>query len=408
MIYLHIGAMKTGTTYVQSLLMENREQLAAAGFLVPGEHWVDQLHAVRDVLGGGLGYPEVGPKSKGAWPVLAREMLEADAASIVSMEFLSFADPRRARRVVASLAPSDVHVVLTVRDLTATIPALWQTNVRTGSRDTWHSFMEDVRRASGSARWWGRFSPSTPLRTFLRTQDVAYMLRTWRRTLPANRIHVVTVPRASAPSSLLWDRFAAVLGLPPEVTVEPPAQANESIGYASTELLRRVNAELGRLPARDYNQTMLDFLALRILAARREIETRACIDRATCEFGLGWNDRTRRAISESGVDVIGDLDDLPTELSDEHEQLIVDRQPPPSADEILDAAKPAEQAMRRLIRRRSRRLARRGVDVDLPPDLGGPFPPRTWQDSPDPVTAAARQIAGLARTAIDLQRRLRD
>ena len=328
-VYLHIGAMKTGTTYVQSLLMENREQLASAGLLVPGEHWVDQLHAVRDVLGGGLGYPEVGPKSRGAWPVLAREMLDADAASIVSMEFLSFADPRRARRIVASLAPADVHVVLTVRDLTATIPALWQTNVRTGSRDTWHAFMEDVRRANGSARWWGRFSPSTPLRTFLRTQDVPYMIRTWRRAVDADRIHVVTVPRASSPSSLLWDRLAAVVGVPPEVCVEQPAQANESIGYPSTELLRRVNAELGRLPARDYNQTMLDFLALRILAERREIETRACLDRPTCEFGLAWNGRTRRAIADSGVEVVGDLEDLPTEMTEQHEQLIVDQQPPP-------------------------------------------------------------------------------
>ena len=69
---------------------------------------------------------------------------------------------------------------------------------------------------------------------------------------------------------------------------------------------------------------------------------------------------------------------------------------------------PAEQAMRRLIRRRSRRLARRGVEVELPADLGGPRPPRTWRDSSDPVAAAAQQIAGLARTAIDLQRRLRD
>jgi hypothetical protein len=245
------------------------------------------------------------------------------------------------------------------------------------------------------------------LRSFLRTQDVPYMLRTWLRAVPADRIHVVTVPRAPSPPTLLWERLAHVLGVPPEVCVEPPAQANESIGYASTELLRRVNVELGRLPARDYNQTMLDFLALRILAARREVETRACLDRTTCEFGLAWNDRTRRAISDSGVQVVGDLEDLPTELTEQHEQLIVDDQPVPSTDEVLDAARPADQAMRRLIRRRARRLARRGVEVNLPADLGGPRPPQTWPDSADPVTAAAQQVAGLARTAIDLQRRLR-
>ena len=57
--------MKTGTTFVQGLLMQNRERLAAAGLLIPGERWVDQLHAVRDVLGGGPGYPDVGPAPGG-------------------------------------------------------------------------------------------------------------------------------------------------------------------------------------------------------------------------------------------------------------------------------------------------------------------------------------------------------
>jgi hypothetical protein len=202
--------------------------------------------------------------------------------------------------------------------------------------------------------------------------------------------------------------LAAVVGVPPEVCVEPATQANESIGYASTELLRRVNQELGRIPARDYNQTMLDFLAMKVLAERRDVEGRASIDRATCQFGLAWNDRTRRAISVSGVQVVGDLEDLPTGPTELHERRIVDGQPPPSVEEILAAAEPAERAMRQLVRRRCRRLARRGDDVELSPGLGGAHPPSTWADSPDPVTDAARQVAGLARTAIDLRRRLRD
>lgn len=407
MVYLHIGAMKTGTTFVQSLLMQNREQLAAAGLLIPGKRWAEQVHAVRDVLGGGLGYPNLGPKSRGAWGDLRHEILAADSASIVSMEFLSFADPRRARRIVDSLAPADVHVVLTVRDATPAIPALWQTNTRTGSTDTWRSFMNDVRRAAGWANRWGRFSPSTPLRTFLRTQDVAYMVRTWRRVLPAGRIHVVTVPGPGAPRTLLWERLAAVVGVPPETCTEPPAHANESIGYPSTELLRRVNAQLGRVPAPDYNQTVLEFLALRILAARRDIETRALLDRRTAELGPAWNDRSRQAIGELGIEVEGDLGELPTELGDQHEELIVEDQPPPSDAELLDAALPAERAMRRLIRRRARRLTARGVEVDLPLGLGGPHPPRTWRSGSDPVEMAVRQVAGLVRTAMDLQRRLR-
>jgi hypothetical protein len=34
--------------------------------------------------------------------------------------------------------------------------------------------------------------------------------------------------------------------------------------------------------------------------------------------------------------------------------------------------------------------------------------PDRWNGDPDPVTAAAKEVAGVARTAIDLHRRLRD
>ena len=49
-IFLHIGAMKTGTTYIQTVLSENRERLIEEGVLFPGERWRSQVRAVEDVL----------------------------------------------------------------------------------------------------------------------------------------------------------------------------------------------------------------------------------------------------------------------------------------------------------------------------------------------------------------------
>ena len=36
-VYLHIGAPKTGTTYLQEVLFTNRARLAEHGVLYPGE-----------------------------------------------------------------------------------------------------------------------------------------------------------------------------------------------------------------------------------------------------------------------------------------------------------------------------------------------------------------------------------
>ena len=83
-----------------------REQGAprCSGLSPSRKGWVHEVRAVQDVLGGGLGYPEAAPNTAGEWAALARRMLDhRGAASILSMEFLSLANPRRARRVLRSL-----------------------------------------------------------------------------------------------------------------------------------------------------------------------------------------------------------------------------------------------------------------------------------------------------------------
>ena len=49
-IYLHIGAPKTGTTYLQDMLWANKDVLERAGVLVPGHYPYARVPAVRDVL----------------------------------------------------------------------------------------------------------------------------------------------------------------------------------------------------------------------------------------------------------------------------------------------------------------------------------------------------------------------
>ncbi len=404
-VFLHVGAMKTGTTYLQHVLTANAGELAVAGFLFPGGTWGAQVRAVRDILRLGREDPILTAESSGAGAALAAEILSRpDAVSIVSMEFLSFADVRGARRVVRSLPGAEVHVVLTVRDAVRSIPSLWQTAVENGATTTWAQFQRD---ACAAASITGRLSRAQSVQQVRGAQDVPRMLRVWGAAVGGERLHIITVPPAGTSPRLLWERFERVVELPPKSCLRPPQQANESLGYASTELMRLLNEELGGLPRSDYLPTVKEQLGLRVLAQRRGVESRPTSAAATRERGLAWNLRVRRAVERRGLPVSGTLEDLPVRRGSMPPGKAC---PPPGADELLEAAATAVDGLHALVRRRVRRLERAGVTVSpcLSARDASVSDVHRWDGFPDPVGAAVTEIAGLSRTAIGLHRLLRD
>lgn len=408
-VFLHIGAMKTGTTYLQRVLLDHRGRLAEDGYLFPGRTWRAQIRAAQEIAAMPRD-PVLRREVTGAWDALRKEMLaHRGVGSIVSMEFLSHGSAEQARAAVESLAPAQVHVVLTLRDAVGIVPAQWQTDVRNAQTDTWPDYMASVRRQTGlRARLsnrlgdrLGRVAAGASLSRFQRFHDVAHIVEAWSPCVPPERFHVVTVPASSADPTLLWRRFAEVTGLDPALG-ELSERANESMGYASTELLRRVNLALTDVPASDYNPTVREKLAPDGLVPRSSQETRARLDRATFDFALGWNARSLDALSSAGLRLVGDPDDLPTQEQPRHESVVADDQPPPSTEELLAAATDALAAARDLVEARARRAAKRGVDAA---DLTGhePGPPSALGD---PVDVAAAEIAQLCRDAIEIRRRL--
>lgn len=408
-VHLHIGAMKTGTTFLQGLLSQHRDQLAEAGLLYPGAGWRDQVRAVQDVMGSTHGDPTIEAQARGAWRRVTREMLaHSGGASLLSMEFLSHADVDQAHRVISSLGSAEVHVVITVRDATATIPAQWQTAVRNGSTLRWEDFRRGARRAGGRRARPGRWSDPAATK-FRNAQDVARMLDVWRRFVPADRIHVVTVPRHASDPLVLWRRFSAAFGIDLEVDLdETSVRGNRSLGYASTEVLRRVNDVLtagADSPAlSDYNALVRDELAGRVLAGRDTREARPALDHRTADFALAWNARTADALRTTGVDLIGELGDLPVRAG--RRRVSGDpRQPPPTAVELVEVAEEALPAFRRTVVRRAARARRRGIDVpSLPRAVTSGRQGKAYDDA---LGAAVQEIADLCRHGIALRRALR-
>ncbi|MGN6678432.1 MAG: hypothetical protein ACTHKL_11770, partial [Streptosporangiaceae bacterium] len=129
-LYLHIGEPKTGTTFVQETLWDNRAKLAARGVLLPGYSDRDHSRASRDLRS--TRRPESDPAEKwqGEWDVLTGQALQAPQAAVISDEVLAACQPDTADRAVRKLHAAEVHIVLTTRDIGSLLPAEWQETIK--------------------------------------------------------------------------------------------------------------------------------------------------------------------------------------------------------------------------------------------------------------------------------------
>lgn len=263
-IYLHIGAMKTGTTYLQALLNANADALRDTGYLYPGQRGrYSQSLAARDVLNM-TGDTVALQKARGEWDRIREEMLDFEGnASVFSKEFLSFARKDLAGTVVDSLDSAQVHGILTVRDAAATTPAQWQQGMQSKNTTSWAQFVDQITAEPPDAGTWG-------VKTFRRAQDIPRMLNAWLAHIPPERFTVVTVPGRGSPRRLLWERFAEANGVDPAVASRSAPRRNESIGAASAELLRRLNERLTDVRVSDYRPTMTNTLAANVPRIRSQ------------------------------------------------------------------------------------------------------------------------------------------
>lgn len=334
-VVLHIGAMKTGTTYLQNLLKANRRALRAQGWLVPGGPLV--TGGVREVMGltdAGARTGDGCPK----WDKVCSQVREWDGAgSLISMEFLSYAGPERAQKVLAALGPERVHVVLTVRDARGALPSQWQSYSRNGGELAWPEFAGQLagadRRKGGAA-----------VKAFHRTQDIPRMIGVWGALLPQARLTVVTVPPSGSPRDELWQRFCNAAGVSVDGTVvEGSAFGNPALGYGSVELLRRINAAGLRQVRPSAYRKVVRYVARNHLIPLREGESRPQLDRATAQFALDLNRRTLAAVRERAV-LVGRPEELPTDVDTSN----LPQLPPPAPEtEVAAAAEAARAGMLR-------------------------------------------------------------
>ena len=294
-LVLHAGLMKSGTTYIQHRLVRSPDGLAQHGFSFAGRTWHDQVVAVSDLLGTKR---RARGDFDGAWERMAQDIRARSGTVVISMEFLGPASAEHIRRIVADLPGTRIEMVLTVRDLSRTAVAMWQENIKNGRSHTWGAYLRDVRARDGATG-----------RMFWRQQGAFGVVQRWRSVLGEENVTLVTVPRPGADSDELWRRFCTAIGLAPE-SCPPTPPANESLGAASVQVMRRVNEALQGydIPWPQYSKELKFGLAKSILTRRRRDEE---------PLGLRtprWLRKEAAAMKErlrgSGVRIVGDLDDL--------------------------------------------------------------------------------------------------
>ena len=297
-VFLHLGLPKTGTTYLQTVMWADRDRMRSQGVLLPGRERRDHLWSTR-VIREHPNLPTYEERVRESWGVLKAEIAAWDGTALISHEFFAGAAPGQAARMVADLAPAEVHLVVTAREPVGLYSGGWQESLKNRDARTMPEFAEAEVSESPMSVWnW-------------RTLDVRLVLERWAPTVPAEQVHVLPLPRPGAPRELLWQRFAGLVGLDPDSFDLSPTFPNESMGVVEAETLRRVNLHL---KDEDFERPFDRGVYIRTFLADERLATRGGEKYWPTEAILG-ECRARAVaavehIEASGYDVIGDVRDL--------------------------------------------------------------------------------------------------
>ena len=341
-IFVHVGLQKTGTSYLQAALLASRDRIAEAGLdLVPPtkRECFELMVVVRNRYEARRD-PESDRNTLERFTAQLREA--PGSRAVYSQESLAPASRAQMQRLLDACDGREVHVVLTVRDLARGIPSAWQEELKAGGTATYPEYLVRLQAQESDAQ---------PRRPWIHL-DAAAVLRRWSEAVPADRIHVVTVPPPGSHPTALLERFARVLEVDPSLLTPEDRPSNSSLGHVQAEVLRRVNAGLPEEAHRRYiyAEVVKRGFARGVLGAQEREKVLVPAElRPWCD---AVTERQTAEIAAAGYRVEGSLDDLGC-----LDSAFVDELRSPSEGEVAAASVAALTSM--LAARASEEAARR-------------------------------------------------
>ncbi len=237
-LYVHIGLSKSGTSALQRYLWRSVEALASAGVGLP---LVGRPEHVRRLLGP-LGYRSVHGFTRDVDLSALRDLGDRIRDTpgdrlLMSVEDLTEADAERIKLFgeMAHDAGTEVHVVVTARNLAKQLPSEWQQFLKHRRTVAYPDFLEEARTGvgeDGDNFWWRQHLPRVCER--------------WSLAAAPERVHVLTIPPVAEDASAVYRLFGSVVGFDHALLdARLDVAVNESYGYLEAEMLRRVNVALG-------------------------------------------------------------------------------------------------------------------------------------------------------------------
>ncbi len=299
---IHIGAPKSGTTFVQRALWQQRQRLRDVGVHLPGDRAQDMFLAAIEVRETFEFWGRDPQALAGTWARLCAQARAVGGTTVLSHELLGAATKEQVSRALAELDGLEIHVLVTLRDIARQLISSWQEEVKNGRTTTFAAYQTKIVDKMRSSDFTG---------AFWRFQQTVTMLDRWGRTLPPERVHLVVAPPPGAPPGQLWARFADAVGFDSESVPVPEVtgRANQTLGIEQVAVLRRVNHALdGRIQHPEYGRVVKRRFAQRLLAAQPGTRPECPVE--LVEELRGYAAEVNRTLGERGYRVHGDLEEL--------------------------------------------------------------------------------------------------
>lgn len=308
-ILLHIGPHKTGTTALQGVLADAREDMAGQGVLYPGEGGAHHL-AARAVTSNPTGWKgDNSAAEPWRWHRLCNLTRAHEGRVVISSEFFALASEAQRKRIVEELGAERLHVVIAARNPGSIALSTWQQVLRDGKTaglDGWlHQQFErpEPKPVLGHQGFWSWADPAT-------------LVEKWSQLVDPAHIHVLVLDekdRTHLPSSI-----EDLLELTPgTLTERTPPLSNRSLTMPEAELLERAIARTrDELTWNEFSTLFRFGFASHLLRNRTPPvgESRAALPEwASAQARREATEIVRRLVA-SGADILGDpqhLEDVP-------------------------------------------------------------------------------------------------
>ncbi|MDQ1699868.1 MAG: hypothetical protein QOG34_1731 [Frankiaceae bacterium] len=315
---LHIGQQKSGTTYLQTVLHAcEPARLESLGLCYPlapleGAPENNQQYAMFGLLGTEFDWvtPELRDVQRPAWDTIAAQAQAWDGPVLLSAEALSVIRTEAIHTLHEALGrPDDVTVVITTRDLGATIASSWQQHVRNGRGSNFDYYLETLENDRK------RFDvdlETAPELGFWRAYSIGRLARRWADVFGAGNVRVVTSP--GKPIDLLWERFCTALGMPQLLDLPERETVGEAVHTSLTAseamVMREINSYLVSSPLKESARGQLRTFLLNNMRERPDRGPRIAVPERYRETVAAWSNDDLVELEKTGVTICGSLDDI--------------------------------------------------------------------------------------------------